>query len=100
MDAYLAAIAYGFPLGLYLFLFSLCIVGVLLSLWRDSKLLLAACFLEFFLAGLLAIGNGRNLFDLDFSVLFLPSILRIIVLVLHYFSIFELSKIFLHRERY
>ena len=90
VDAYLAAKAYGFPLELYLFLFSICIVGVFMGFLKESKLLLAGSFLEFFLAGFLAIGNGKDLFELDFSTLLLPIAFRILILVLHYLLVSKL----------
>ena len=57
---------------------------------KESKLLLAGSFLEFFLAGLLAIGNGKDLFELDFSTLLLPIAFRILILVLHYLLVSKL----------
>ena len=90
VDAYIAAKAYGFPLEFYLFLFSICIVGVFMSLLKESRLLLVGCFLEFFLAGLLAIGNGKDLFDLEFSSLILPVSFRVLILFLHYIFASEL----------
>ena len=99
VDAYIAAKAYGFPLEFYLFLFSFCIVGVVMSFLKESRLLLIGCFLEFFLAGLLAIGNGKDLFDLEFSALVLPIAFRILILFLHYISVSELTVVIRSRFR-
>ncbi|MBK8397482.1 MAG: hypothetical protein IPL26_19890 [Leptospiraceae bacterium] len=99
VDACIAAKAYGFPLEFYLFLFSFCIVGVVMSFLKESRLLLVGCFLEFFLAGLLAIGNGKDLFDLEFSALLLPVAFRILILFLHYISVSELVVVIRSRLR-